>query len=359
MILRDETGRFVAGSNQKKVFGFKGFRPGLCCLETQYKIGEWETAQGKLQTCHNGLHFCKHPLDVFDYYPPSRSVYCSVEATVVQTDKYANKSVARNLRPLVELGVRDLMKAALSFTKDIHNAASGQVSLDKEHTHTVCNVEVIDPKFPQILTNRYCYVGYPDDWTPTTRAMTFGAYSVADGTSAIAFGHQSIAFSGHGRDFDCTHTAIAFGSNSYALSEACCSVSLVTGMGACAITEATDSVAVSLVHKTMAVVKGSRSVAVSESSAEATGKNDLIVLMPGSTLCASDYSDDCTVKAHFGTTVVFWNRKVNDWCILKAGYDGFKPNTVYRTSELFKIWREKIGKENKACRKTKKTSSSK
>ena len=48
--------------------GYKAFRKGMVCLGKQYeenKIFEEEDAK----VCEKGMHFCKRPLDVLDYYP--------------------------------------------------------------------------------------------------------------------------------------------------------------------------------------------------------------------------------------------------------------------------------------------------
>ena len=48
--------------------GYKAFRKGMVCRGKQYeenKIFEEEDAK----VCEKGMHFCKRPLDVLDYYP--------------------------------------------------------------------------------------------------------------------------------------------------------------------------------------------------------------------------------------------------------------------------------------------------
>ena len=48
--------------------GYKAFEKGLVCRGKQYAentVFEEESAE----ICHSGMHFCKHPLDVLDYYP--------------------------------------------------------------------------------------------------------------------------------------------------------------------------------------------------------------------------------------------------------------------------------------------------
>lgn len=54
--------------------GYKAFRQGLICDPTgdkpfQYKENTIFQQEGELAICENGFHFCKKPLDVFNYYP--------------------------------------------------------------------------------------------------------------------------------------------------------------------------------------------------------------------------------------------------------------------------------------------------
>ena len=48
--------------------GFKAFEPGLICKGKQYEENAIATEE-KAIPCDCGLHFCKNPFDVLDYYP--------------------------------------------------------------------------------------------------------------------------------------------------------------------------------------------------------------------------------------------------------------------------------------------------
>ena len=48
--------------------GYKAFEKGMICNGKQYAentVFEEESAE----ICQSGMHFCKNPLDVLDYYP--------------------------------------------------------------------------------------------------------------------------------------------------------------------------------------------------------------------------------------------------------------------------------------------------
>lgn len=68
--------------------GYKGFYPGLICEpDNEHKKQYAENTvyeEEKAECCKSGMHFCKYPLDVFNYYAPSTergvSEYAEVEA---------------------------------------------------------------------------------------------------------------------------------------------------------------------------------------------------------------------------------------------------------------------------------------
>lgn len=48
--------------------GYKAFEKGLICKGKQYAENT-VFEEEKAEICNSGMHFCKYPLDVFDYYP--------------------------------------------------------------------------------------------------------------------------------------------------------------------------------------------------------------------------------------------------------------------------------------------------
>ena len=48
--------------------GYKAFDKGLICRGKQYKENT-TFKEAKAEICKKGMHFCKEPLDVLDYYP--------------------------------------------------------------------------------------------------------------------------------------------------------------------------------------------------------------------------------------------------------------------------------------------------
>ena len=48
--------------------GYKGTDKDMRCRGMQYEVGKTFHADGKIEVCDNGLHFCIRLTDVFDYY---------------------------------------------------------------------------------------------------------------------------------------------------------------------------------------------------------------------------------------------------------------------------------------------------
>lgn len=48
--------------------GYKAFEPGLICKGKQYEENTIATEE-RAEPCNCGIHFCKNPIDVLDYYP--------------------------------------------------------------------------------------------------------------------------------------------------------------------------------------------------------------------------------------------------------------------------------------------------
>jgi hypothetical protein len=98
--------------------GFKGFNKNLQCRKKQYEIGQtYEEPEAEL--CEKGLHFCEHPLNCFEYYPPAESRYAEIGADGVsdKTDS-DTKRVAKKITVKAELTIKGLVEAAVKFVFD-------------------------------------------------------------------------------------------------------------------------------------------------------------------------------------------------------------------------------------------------
>ena len=105
-------------SNEKPAHGFKGFDKDLKCRGMQYEVGKEFTADGEISCCNNGLHMCERPLDVFGYYPPATSRYCTVDGSGDRDDDSGDSKIAfRQLKVTGEIGIPGLVKAHIEYTK--------------------------------------------------------------------------------------------------------------------------------------------------------------------------------------------------------------------------------------------------
>ena len=83
------------------MIGFKAFMEDLTCRGYQYEIGKTFTADGEIELCGNGFHFCKQPGQVFSYYDKDARL-CEVEADgeIIEGD---DKCVCSKLTVLREI----------------------------------------------------------------------------------------------------------------------------------------------------------------------------------------------------------------------------------------------------------------
>ena len=59
--------------------GYKAFKNDLSCRGFQYEIGKTYTVDGDIGLCKRGFHFCRYPLQVFEYYD-EKARMCLIEA---------------------------------------------------------------------------------------------------------------------------------------------------------------------------------------------------------------------------------------------------------------------------------------
>ena len=101
--------------------GYKAFEKGMICRGKQYAentVFEEETAE----ICKSGMHFCKNPLDVLDYYPlvddnGNMTEFAEVEVLdeVVTDDN--KKFATKKMRVGAKLNLLGFIKASLDVTK--------------------------------------------------------------------------------------------------------------------------------------------------------------------------------------------------------------------------------------------------
>ena len=101
----------------EKIKAYKGFNSDLTCRDFQYEVGKEYEQKGKIEVCENGFHACENPMDVFGYYPPSRSRYCEVEQSGT-IDRSQDKIASSKIRIQCEIGLSGIIHAGLKFILD-------------------------------------------------------------------------------------------------------------------------------------------------------------------------------------------------------------------------------------------------
>ena len=99
---------------------YKGFNPDMTCRGFKYEEGKtYEMPEEDIECCAAGFHACEYPLDVFDYYTPSKSVYREVEAGG-KIDKSGgdSKVASSKIKIGAKLTIAGLVKAAISYTSE-------------------------------------------------------------------------------------------------------------------------------------------------------------------------------------------------------------------------------------------------
>ena len=99
---------------------YKGFNPDMTCRGFKYEEGKtYEMPEEDVECCEAGFHACEYPLDVFDYYTPSKSVYREVEAGgKIDKSDGDSKVASSKIKIGAKLTIAGLVKAAISYTSE-------------------------------------------------------------------------------------------------------------------------------------------------------------------------------------------------------------------------------------------------
>lgn len=122
------------------MIGFKGFNKDWKCKDFQYKVGEIFEENVTPKICEKGLHFCKMPLDVFNYYKPIGNKFAMIEA-LGDIDKGDDKVATNKLRIDSEFSISDLFKwhFKLVFEKVESSTTKTSTTGYKAHSSTTGN----------------------------------------------------------------------------------------------------------------------------------------------------------------------------------------------------------------------------
>ena len=115
--------------------GYKGYEKGLICRGKQYAVGE-VFEEDRAEICKSGMHFCKNPLDILDYYPlidtnGNLTEFTEVEALDEAKTDDGEKFCTKKLKIGAKLSLSEFVKASFNVTYE-NIKAEAEKSADAE-----------------------------------------------------------------------------------------------------------------------------------------------------------------------------------------------------------------------------------
>ena len=303
---------------------YKGFNPDMTCRNFKYEEGkEYETETAEV--CINGFHACEMPLEVFQYYPPIKSVYHEVEqdGDISKADDGSTKIASTKIKIGTSIGIKGLVKAQIGFVFE----KSKNTTLGNDST-------AASSKYKSTAAssgNWSTAATSGNDSTAATSGNDSTAASSGDYSIAATSGYCSIAASsGHystaASSVHCS-TAASSGDYSTAVSSGHCSTAASAEYKSTAVSSGYKSIAASSGYKSSAVVSGTGSCAVTsgdESCAATFTPNGLAI----------SCGKNCKVKGVIGSYIVLteWNDtsdELIDAKIVRVDGKKIKADTLY------------------------------
>jgi hypothetical protein len=103
-------------TGNQSITAYKGFDADWTCRGFKYAIGKSYSHDGVVEACASGFHACEHPLDVFNYYPPSGSKFAVVDQSGdISRDESDTKIASRHIKIKAELSIAGLVSAAIEY----------------------------------------------------------------------------------------------------------------------------------------------------------------------------------------------------------------------------------------------------
>ena len=98
---------------------YKGFTKEMKCRDFQYEEGGEYEQECDIKVCEKGFHACEYPLDCFQYYEPTNSVYHEVELDgELSKDDDDTKVAASKIKIGARLDIAGLVKASFEYVKE-------------------------------------------------------------------------------------------------------------------------------------------------------------------------------------------------------------------------------------------------
>jgi hypothetical protein len=112
--------------------GYKAFEAGLVCRGKQYAENT-VFEEEKAEICHSGMHFCKNPLDVLNYYPlvdnnGNMSEFAEVEALDECKTNDNEKYCTKKLKICAKISFAQLIQASVKFEREVQTETEVKTS---------------------------------------------------------------------------------------------------------------------------------------------------------------------------------------------------------------------------------------
>jgi hypothetical protein len=222
----------MENNENKHKTGFKGFDKDFKCRDMQYEVGKEFTADGVIEPCKNGLHYCENPLDVLSYYGPVGNRFAEVENRGTAKNHADDSKIATSaLYVKTEISLSKLLSEAASFILskvDFKNAPATNTGDKSAATNTGDKSAATNTGHQSAATNTGDYSAATNTGNQSAATNT-GNYSAATNTgyqsAATNTGYQSAA-TNTGDKSAATNT----GNYSAATVEGKDSVAIVTGI---------------------------------------------------------------------------------------------------------------------------------
>jgi len=149
--------------------------------------------------CESGFHFCENPLDVFNYYSPSESIFAEVEGSgKISRDTDDTKVAVSKLKIGFEIGLHRLIEKSIKFIFE-------RTTLTKESTNKIEKLQASNSGYRGAASNSgYSGAasnsgerGAASNSGESGAAFTIGNYSTAETNAeksiAVAVGYMNKA----------------------------------------------------------------------------------------------------------------------------------------------------------------------
>lgn len=148
--------------------GYKGFRKGLICKDKQYAENTiFEEPEANI--CVNGMHFCKNPMDVLDYYPliDNNGEMCEFSEVEAMDETLTNdekKYCTKKLKIGARLSLVEFIKASFDVTyrqikEEVDNVSEKENVADNAKLAGGNNAKLAGGEWAKLAGGEWGYTG--------------------------------------------------------------------------------------------------------------------------------------------------------------------------------------------------------